>query len=424
MARRRVVRAVPNTIPNQIPNQQQRTSTGNSKERNKKAAKVKDYQTSKGYKETILAGNMDLPFFIIVMILLVMGIVMMFSASYAWAIHEGTDGLYYAKKQIMFAGLGLVAMLIASKIDYHIFRKIWIAYGVFFIALIMLILVPFIGPPINGAQRWIYIGTFNFQPSEIMKVAIIILFSYIISVNYSRMKLFRFGMLPFLLILGLVAGLMMLEPHLSGTILICSIGLIMVFVGGAKLSHLIGTAMIGVAGLVGAVLYLMNTKGFGYFSTRMQSWLDPFSDTTSKTWQTQQSLIAIGSGGLFGMGLGNSRQKYLYLPQSKNDFVFAIVCEELGFIGAMMVILLFALFIFRGFYIASKSPDKFGMMLAVGLTVQIGLQALLNIAVVTNTIPNTGISLPFFSYGGTALTMQLAQMGIILNISRQSTIET
>ncbi|HOV40804.1 MAG TPA: FtsW/RodA/SpoVE family cell cycle protein, partial [Oscillospiraceae bacterium] len=156
----------------------------------------------------------------------------------------------------------------------------------------------------------------------------------------------------------------------------------------------------------------------------IQSWRDPFSDTTGNTWQTQQSLIAIGSGGLFGLGLGNSRQKYLYLPESENDFVFAIVCEELGFIGAMLVILLFMAFIFRGFYIASKAPDKFGMMLAVGLTVQIGLQALLNIAVVTNTIPNTGISLPFFSYGGTALTMQLIEMGIILNISRQSLLET
>ena len=159
-----------------------------------------------------------------------------------------------------------------------------------------------------------------------------------------------------------------------------------------------------------------------YLTDRVKAWLDPFSSID--TWQTQQSLIAIGSGGLFGLGLGNSRQKFLYLPESENDFVFAVVCEELGFIGAMMVIILFALFIFRGFYIAAKSPDKFGMMLAVGLTVQIGLQALLNIAVVTNSIPNTGISLPFFSYGGTALTMQLIEMGVILNISRQSMIET
>lgn len=429
MPRRRVVRATPNAIPNrmppnQIPSTAQRPTARKQTKRKKGSSQEKIYKTSKGYKEKILAGSMDLPFFIIVMILLVLGIVMMFSASYAWAIYEGKDGLHYVKRQMLMAGAGLVGMLIVSHIDYHILRKAWIAYGLFLSALVLLILVPIIGPPINGAQRWIYIGSFNFQPSEIMKLAVIILFSYIISVNYSRMKDFKFGILPFLIILGVIAGLMMLEPHLSGTILICGIGIIMIFVGGAKISHLIGVALVGGGGLLAVVLYLMNTKGFTYFSTRIQSWLDPFSDTTSKTWQTQQSLIAIGSGGLFGMGLGNSRQKYLYLPESKNDFVFAIVCEELGFIGAMMVILLFALFIFRGFYIASKSPDKFGMMLVVGLTIQIGLQALLNIAVVTNTIPNTGISLPFFSYGGTALTMQLVQMGIILNISRQSTIET
>ena len=190
-----------------------------------------------------------------------------------------------------------------------------------------------------------------------------------------------------------------------------------------QLKHLILPALVGASGLAAFVLYKVMNNEIAYFATRFKSWMDPFADTQGGTWQTCQSLIAIGSGGLFGMGFGNSRQKFLYLPESKNDFVFAIVCEEMGLIGALLVLILFGLFIFRGFYIASKSPDKLGMLIAVGLTAQIGVQALFNIAVVTNTIPNTGISLPFFSYGGTAIAMQLAQMGIILNISRQSLIE-
>lgn len=381
------------------------------------------YQPSKGYKEKILAGPMDLPFFIIVMILLVMGIVMMFSASYAIAIHEGNDGLYYVKRQIVFACIGLAGMLVVSKIDYHLLRKTWIAYG-FFLGALMLLFLVLIMPGGGKFKRWIYIGSFHFQPSEIMKLAIIVLFAYMISVNYPRMKTFKYGILPFAGVLAVVAGLMIAEPHISGTVIICAIGLIMIFVGGASLRHFGLIGIVSVGGLAGLVFYLVTSGKLSHVMSRIQSWRDPFSDTTGNTWQTQQSLIAIGSGGLFGLGLGNSRQKYLYLPESENDFVFAIVCEELGFIGAMLVILLFMAFIFRGFYIASKAPDKFGMMLAVGLTVQIGLQALLNIAVVTNTIPNTGISLPFFSYGGTALTMQLVEMGIILNISRQSLLET
>lgn len=390
----------------------------------KKSGAQDEYKTSKGYKEKIVPGNMDLSFLIIVLILLVIGIVMMFSASYAWAIYESNDPLKYIRKQMMLAGVGTIGMLIVSKIDYHILKKPWIAYGLFGIALSFLVLVLFIGTPKSGTniRRWIYIGSFNFQPSEIMKAGIIILFAYIIAANSKKMNKFQYGMLPFLLVLGLVSGLMLLEPHLSGTIIICAIGFIMIYVGGANIKHIIGLVLTGAGGLAALLVYFAGTNNMSYHTDRVKAWLDPFSSID--TWQTQQSLIAIGSGGLFGLGLGNSRQKFLYLPESENDFVFAVVCEELGFIGAMMVIILFALFIFRGFYIAAKSPDKFGMMLAVGLTVQIGLQALLNIAVVTNSIPNTGISLPFFSYGGTALTMQLIEMGVILNISRQSMIET
>jgi cell division protein FtsW len=217
----------------------------------------------------------------------------------------------------------------------------------------------------------------------------------------------------------------MQETHLSATIIIGLIGAVLMFVGGVKLKHFIPLAITGGLGLTGFLIYSYKVTD-SYFGDRIRAWLNPFDPTLLEelTWQISQSLIAIGSGGWFGLGLGNSRQKFLYLPESKNDFVFAIVCEELGFFGALVVIAIFLCFIARGFYIASHAPDKFGMLMAVGLTAQIGIQALLNIAVVTNTIPNTGISLPFFSYGGTALVMQLVQMGIILNISRQSIIDS
>ncbi len=384
---------------------------------------------SKGYTEKIVSGPMDLPFFLIIMVLLVMGIIMMFSAGYAWAIAEGHEGTYYVKRQIGMAVVGLAGMFVVSFLDYHFYRKPVIVFGLFAVAAVLLVLCR-VGPftdPHNNSYRWIKIGPLpSFQPSEIMKLAIILLFSYLISINYSKLKQFKYGIVPFAAFLAVVVGLMAIQPHFSGTIIICAIGIIMMFVGGSNVKHLVVLGLIGVAAIVLIMVLLIEFKGVTYIQTRMISWLDPFNEEASrdKTWQTRNSLIAIGSGGMFGLGLGNSRQKFLYLPESKNDFVFAVVCEELGFVGALMVIILFLLFIIRGFFIAAKAPDKFGMMLVLGLTVQIGLQALLNIAVVTNTIPNTGVSLPFFSYGGTALIMQLVQMGIILNVSRKSLIKT
>ena len=227
--------------------------------------------------------------------------------------------------------------------------------------------------------------------------------------------------MPYLLFLAPVIGLLMLQPHLSCSILICLICFSLIYVGGIRHIDLAAIGAVSIAGIAALVAWKMYVEGFTYFENRFKSWLHPFSDPTGVTWQTDQSLVAIGSGGFFGMGLGNSRQKFRYLPESKNDFVFSIVCEELGYVGAVTVILLFAFFVFRGFYIASKSPDKFGMLVCIGITVQVGFQAFLNIAVVSNLIPNTGISLPFFSYGGTSLMMLLGEMGIILNISRHMT---
>jgi cell division protein FtsW len=268
-------------------------------------------------------------------------------------------------------------------------------------------------------KRWISIGGFSFQPSEVAKFAVILLFSYLISKNYKRMQEFKFGIVYFLGLLGLVCGLLVFEPHLSATVLVFSIGVILMIAGGVKMSHMMLLGGVGLGGIVIVVL----TGIVDYASSRFQYWLDPWADATGKGYQTIQSLLAIGSGGLWGRGLGNSRQKYLWVPEPHNDFIFSIVCEELGLIGAFCVLAGFGILIWRGVSIAMRAPDRFGALLTLGIVFQVGLQAALNILVVTNTIPNTGISLPFFSYGGTSLLMLLAQMGVVLSVSRSSTVK-
>lgn len=361
-------------------------------------------------------GGFDMPFLILLLLVLSIGLICMFSASYVYAYYNDNDSYYYIKRQMIFALIGVAAMLICSCIDYHFWHKL--ALPLMAVSLILLVVVLLI-PTSSGVQRWIRLpGIGQFQPSEIAKFALILLFAHLISLNYSRMKTFLSGFLPFILILGVVCGLVLIEPHLSGTILLMGIGLVMMFVGGTRIRYLVGLLILG-----GVAAYIM-VFHLGYEYDRVQVWLDPFGsyagDMRDEAWQTVQSLYAIGSGGLLGQGLGNSRQKHLFLPEPQNDFVFAVVCEELGFIGAALIILLFAVLVWRGFTIGMKAPDKFGSMLGIGLTAQIGLQVALNLAVVANVIPNTGISLPFFSYGGTSLVMLLAQMGIVLSISRQS----
>ena len=384
-----------------------------------------------GKGRRLIDGEVDGVLLGTVIALLVIGMLMMFSASYPAAIEDGQPGTFYAVRQLVFAGAGLLAMGILSFVNYHIFEKLWVSGTVFGIAMITLIavLIPGIGRTVNGATRWIGVGMdakgnggITFQPSELMKIGVVLFFSMLIIRNGHRMQTFWYGIAPYMGLLGVIAGLMMAEPHLSGTLIIGTLALTLIFVGGAKPAHFGMLIGIGAAGVTLVVLYLMYSKGIGYFSNRLLSWRDPFNEKymQNETWQTCQSLIAIGSGGMFGLGLGASRQKYQYLPEAQNDFVFAVLCEEFGFVGAVTVILLFCLLIFRGFYIAAKAKDKFGMLVAIGFTMHIGLQALLNIAVVSNAIPNTGISLPFFSYGGTALMLQLAEMGVLLNISRQA----
>ncbi len=356
----------------------------------------------------------DLPFLFLILILVCFGLVMLFSASYAVAMYRRNDPYAYLRPQLLYALMGLAAMWVASRVDYHIYHKL--AWPLFGLSLVLLTVVLFM-PEYNGCKRWIVIpGVGTLQPSEIAKFSVILLFSHIISLNHDQMKTFRVGVLPFGLILGTVAVLMLLEPHLSGTLLIMGIGAVLMFVGGTGLKWF-GLAGAGaVSAVVGAVIFLPDLVP--YAANRLESWLDPFADPLGKGHQTIQSLYAIGAGGAAGLGLGNSRQKYLYVPEPQNDFIFSILCEELGFLGAMVVLGLFLALLLRGLLIATHAADKFGALLCVGFVVQVVMQAVLNVAVVTNTIPNTGISLPFFSSGGTSLMMLLGEMGIVLSVSR------
>ncbi len=371
---------------------------------------------TKSEKIKVEKNPIDLPFAIIVLILVVFGLIMVFSASTAYAYYRmDGDSYHYISQQTIFAIVGIIAMFAISFFDYHILHKF--AWPLMAVTLVLLVIVLFM-PELNGAKRWIMFAGITMQPSEVAKFAVIVLFAHIMAVNYNKMKKFAFGVLPFILILGIIAGLMLLQPHLSGTILIFGIGVAMMFVGGTSLLYFI----IAIAGLGSAVIFAVASGLVSYAESRIANWIDPLADTSGGSYQTIQSMYAISSGGLFGLGLGNSRQKHLYVPEPANDFIFSILCEELGFIGAMLVILLFVFLLIRGLYIAFNAADKFGCMLVVGIIVQVVLQAALNIAVVTNTVPNTGISLPFFSYGGTSLLMLLAEMGVVLSVSRQSSI--
>ena len=358
---------------------------------------------------------MDLPFLVLVLTLVAFGLVMLFSASYAVALYRRGDAYAYIRPQLLYAALGLAAMWLASRVDYHLYHKL--AWPVLGVSLVLLTVVLFM-PEYNGCKRWLVIpGVGTLQPSEIAKFAVVLAFAHIISLNASRMGSFAVGVLPFGLVLGAVAVLMLLEPHLSGTLLILGIGAVLMFVGGTALRWFI-LAGAGAVGAVGAAVAVMPSL-VPYAASRLASWLDPFADPLGDGHQTIQSLYAIGSGGATGLGLGNSRQKHLFVPEPQNDFIFSIVCEELGFVGALAVVGLFVLLLLRGITLAVRAPDRFGGLLVVGFVVQVAMQAALNIAVVTNTIPNTGISLPFFSSGGTSLMMLLGEMGIVLSVSRQ-----
>ena len=360
--------------------------------------------------------GLDLPFLAILLLLLCYGLIMLYSAGYAVALYRRGDAYTYIRPQLLFAALGVAAMYAASLVDYHIWHKLaWPLLGV---SLALLVLVLFM-PEYNGCKRWIVLpGLGTLQPSEIAKFSVVLVFAHIISLNHDRMKTFTAGVLPFGAVLGAVAVLMLLEPHLSGTLLILGIGAVLMFVGGTGLKWFGLAGALGAGAIAAALVFLPDLVP--YAMDRLASWRDPFADPLGEGHQTIQSLYAIASGGVMGLGLCNSRQKYLYVPEPQNDFIFSILCEELGFVGAAAVIVLFLALFLRGMTVAVRARDKFGALLVVGFVTQVILQAVLNIAVVTNTIPNTGISLPFFSSGGTSLLMLLGEMGIVLSVSRQA----
>lgn len=365
-------------------------------------------------------GGIDRPMLVIIILLFCFGAVMVFSASYAYALQYKGDSLYYIKRQLVFGAIGMFAMFCASYVDYRFIRKVTIP--VFGVALLMLLAVPFIGQGKGLARRWIYIGPIGFQPSEVMKFALILMlawyfakYQYKVTDYTDFRRSSKYGMFYPVFIVGGVCMLIAVENHISGVIIMFCIGMAVIFAGGARK---IWFLIFGGGGAAAAALLIAVT---GYGKERVDIWLHPENyNSLDETYQTLQGLYAVGSGGIFGVGLGNSQQKHLYVSEPMNDFIFSIICEELGLIGAAAVILLFALFVWRGIIIALRAPDTFSSLVVVGIVAQIALQAMLNMMVVTAMIPNTGISLPFFSSGGTALMMQLGEMGILLAVSRYS----
>lgn len=356
------------------------------------------------------AGRMDISFFFLVIVLMTIGLIMVFSASYATSLNENDSGVSIVMRQVIFVGLGLVAMFVLSYIPYHLYQKL---YRLIYIVCLGLTAIALLFSDSRDARRWIQLPGISFQPSELLKFALIVVCAALIARNYRQMDTLKKGILEFFYFLIPAFGVVALQRHMSWIMLMVIICGAMMFIAGSKVYYVLMLVPVGLLGLV-----ILQALGFDYIGSRIDAWLDPFSDIQNSTWQIVQSLYAIGSGGLFGVGLGNSTQKFLWLSEPQNDFIFAVVCEELGLVGALTIILLFVLFVASGFSIAMRAPDKFGSMLVIGIVLQFGTQALLNIAVVSNAMPTTGISLPFFSAGGSATLVQLAQVGIVLNVSR------
>lgn len=384
-------------------------------------SKVKSKLNRKKWRLFVEKGTkIDWPFLWITIILLCFGLVMLYSASYVYGIYRfNGDSLHYIMDQLKFTALGVFAMIVAANVDYHFYRRF--IPGLMALVYVLLVIVLFM-PEINGCKRWIIIENVgSFQPSEIAKLVVIITFANMIEKNYNKMHTITYGITPFAIVLGTIAGLMVFQPHLSGMIIICAIGGIMMIIGGSDIKKLAVIALVAVVALVFALITWPDL--ISYAQSRIDIWLHPETDLSGKGYQSYMGRLAIGSGGLFGLGLGNSRQKHLHLPEGQNDFIYAIICEELGFVGGMLVMVLFLILFARGIYIASRAKDKYGAMLVIGIVMQITLQALMNMAVATGTMPNTGISLPFFSEGGTSLSMILGEIGIVLSVSRSANLD-
>jgi len=413
-------------------------------------------KTSKGKLALWSEGSIDTPFAIIVLVLLSVGLIMMYSASYTYSYYDRGDSSAMIKNQLMFAAIGIVGMAFASKLNYKVIKVFAPLAMVATVGLLLLVLImPEYKP---GFHRWINLGFTTFQPSEVAKFALILFCAWGMEKHHSvitgrtrlrsnwtrrfdgsdfgRLLTGQFGMTLFYGgVVVFIALLVYLENHMSGTILMMGIGAFMLYLGGFNRWYFIA-AILGVA--IAVIYMLANRQEIinayengtiknpimkAYMSERIVAWLNKDFDPLGARWQTDNSIYAIGSGGFWGVGLGNSKQKHMYVSEPQNDFIFSIVVEELGFIGATIILVLFGLLIWRGVVIGLKSKDRFGSLLAMGIVFQVGLQVVLNVAVVSDFIPNTGISLPFFSYGGTSLDMLLFEMGVVLSISRQSNLE-
>jgi len=379
----------------------------------------------------IKRGKLDLPFMLLVLILLSIGVVMVLSASFASAYYERGDPMYFFVRQFGFAVVGVGVMYLFSRLPMTFYRNLSMPLLAFSVGLLILVL--FIGEERNFSKRWFNLGFTTFQPSEIAKVAVIMAFAVMICKYGGGLRKFRLShwkdfvksAAPFVLVLGVIVALLLAEPHKSAAIITVAIAAVVLFAGGFDIRFVFAALIVAAI-----AVFVIVTKaeasyaeiaesGTGnYAFRRIVFWLHPEADSSGGGYQVLQSLYAVGSGGLTGLGLGQSRQKYLYLPEEHNDYIFAIVCEELGLIGAMLILVLFAVLIVRGFWIALHARTKFDALVAAGIVGKLAVQVFLNVSVVTNFIPCTGISLPFFSVGGTALLIQLAEMGVLMSISR------
>ena len=359
---------------------------------------------------SFLNNPIDYTLLITVFLLLSLGLIMVLSASSPTALSEGTSSYAYFIRQLGFAVLGLIFMFGLSKVDYRCFKRVY-KLG-YVLGIVLLIAVLLIGKTVNGAKRWIALGPLSFQPSEAVKLLMIIFYAAVLTKNRDELPRFWKGIVKHAIYLIPIVLLLVLEPHFSATIVIAGVCVLMMIYAGCKLWKMV------IPGAIAGTFFLILMLNTNHSLKRITTFLDPWSDQLGDGWQVIQSLYAIGSGGLFGLGLGQSKQKYLYLPEPQNDFIFSVLAEEMGFIGCTFVIVLFGILIWRGILIAMKAPDMFGSLIAMGITTLLGLQVIINIAVVTSSMPATGMPLPFFSYGGTALLIILCEIGILLNISR------
>lgn len=349
---------------------------------------------------------------IITLTLLAVGLIMVYSASAIWANFKFDDSLFFAKRQLLFAGIGVIAMFFIMNIDYWTWKSWAKMILIICFVLLVLVLIPGIGMERNGSRSWIGVGAFSIQPSEFIKLAMIAFLAKFLSEQQKHITTLKKGLIPSLALVFLAFGMIMLQPDLgTGTVMLGTC-IIMIFIAGARILHFVMLGLLGVAGFIALIL------SAPYRMARITSFLDPWQDPQGTGFQIIQSLFAIGPGGLFGLGLGESRQKFFYLPEPQTDFIFAILAEELGFIGGTFVLLLFALLLWRGIRIALGAPDLFGSFLAVGIISMVAIQVMINIGVVTGLMPVTGITLPFLSYGGSSLTLMLMAIGVLLNISR------